>query len=294
MNNRLAQHLTTWKAWYALFAIPALIIGSLLMALGGAAEGAHESATTAMKGLMVPLQFIAFAVLSLGFIALFARRWPTTRDLGLTRGLDKGAIIVVLVVFVVSHAIFWLIGLVSPEDPGQAQRYFDESGFTGPLLPAVGAAVTSVILAPVCEELLYRGAMLRPIHDAIARRGSTTTAAIVAIAVSSVAFALPHLGDSLFGTQALAYVVTGAAFGIVYVMTGSMTAAMVSHSLQSWAAFSQILIFGRGDAYVSPIIWILILGCPLWVYLVARGLRAISPKGREVPEQRGELKAQRT
>ena len=49
-----------------------------------------------------------------------------------------------------------------------------------------------------------------------------------------------------------------------------------------------------GDAHVSPIIWILILGCPLWVYLVARGLRAISPKGREVPEQRGELKAQRT
>ena len=36
---------------------------------------------------------------------------------------------------------------------------------------------TVVILAPVCEELLYRGAILRPIHDALIRRGRSALVA---------------------------------------------------------------------------------------------------------------------
>lgn len=32
--------------------------------------------------------------------------------------------------------------------------------------------MASVILAPVCEELLYRGVVVRPVHDALARRGA--------------------------------------------------------------------------------------------------------------------------
>lgn len=71
--------------------------------------------------------------------------------------------------------------------------------------------------------------------------------------------------------------ITGITFGLVYVLTGSMTAAMVAHSLQSCFSFAQTLYFGRGDADVHPILWILVLGCPLWVYLVARALRAVFP-----------------
>ena len=40
------------------------------------------------------------------------------------------------------------------------------------LLPAVAVVVASVILGPVCEELLYRGVVVRPVHDALARRGA--------------------------------------------------------------------------------------------------------------------------
>ena len=36
---------------------------------------------------------------------------------------------------------------------------------------------TVVILAPVCEELLYRGAIPRPIHDALIRRGRSALVA---------------------------------------------------------------------------------------------------------------------
>lgn len=55
---------------------------------------------------------------------------------------------------------------------------------------------------------------------------------------------------------------------------------MVSHSLQSCYAIAQVLIFGREDAAVSPILWILVLGCPIWVYFIARGLHAVFPRDR--------------
>lgn len=226
------------------------------------------------------MQFIAIAAVALGLIALVSRAWPTTRDLGLKRGLGLREIGLLLVVFVVSHGIYWLLSLGATPDPGQARRYFEETGLNGPLIPAVAAIVASVILAPVCEELLYRGAVLRPIHDALARRGRAWLGAVLGILASSALFAMPHLGGSLTGPQALSYLVTGIAFGLVYVLTGSMTAAMVSHSLQSCFAYAQILLLGRGDDHVSPIIWIIVFGCPLWTYLCARALHAIFPKGR--------------
>lgn len=90
----------------------------------------------------------------------------------------------------------------------------------------------------------------------------------------------PHLGGSLVGAQALSYVITGIALGVVYVLTGSMTAAMVSHAMQSWFSFGQILLFGHDGAAVSPVLWIIVAGCPLWVYLCASGLRAVLPRDR--------------
>lgn len=122
--------------------------------------------------------------------------------------------------------------------------------------------------------------MLRPIRDALARNGKPWLGAILGIAASSVLFAFPHLGGSLFGPEAAAYLVSGIAFGLVYVITGYMTAAMVSHSLQSCYAFSLVLLLGAGDHNVSPLLYVLVFGCPVWVYLWARGLRAVLPATR--------------
>jgi len=83
---------------------------------------------------------------------------------------------------------------------------------------------------------------------------------VLGILASTALIALPYLGGSLTGVEAISDLITGAAFGIVYVLTGSMTAAMFAHALQSWAAFGQVLVFGRGDAAVSPLIWVLALG----------------------------------
>lgn len=102
-----------------------------------------------------------------------------------------------------------------------------------------------------------------------------TLGAIIGIAVSSFAFALPHVED-IFSPVAASYLITGAAFGIVYVLTGSLTAAMVSHALQSCFSMAQVLLFGSAGASASN--YILVFGCPIFVFFIARLLAQVLPQ----------------
>ena len=243
--NRLTAHVTTWRAWYAVLAMSAFVLSSFAAVAGAA---------------FTPLSFLLFAALSLLFIAVASRRWPSRLDLGLRRGLTVRDIVVVLVVFAVTHLSFWLLGMVDGGAPGeQAARLFTETGLDGPLLPAV--VVSSVVLAPVCEEILYRGAMLRPLHDSLARRGRGL-GAVIGITVSTLFFAMPHLAEDTINVMSIAYLLTGAGLGLVYVLTGSLTGAMLGHSLQSMVVFGQVLIFG----------------CPIWVYLGSQLVRVMLPR----------------
>ncbi|MDO5685974.1 MAG: type II CAAX endopeptidase family protein [Neisseria sp.] len=267
--NRLAASNSGWKAWYFVLALLAFVLGSQLSLL-----------SQWFGAVITPVQFIAFSVLALWFVRLAARRWPTVEDLALKRTLSWHDIGWIAAVFVVTHAVFQLLswGMSTDEQRQQAVQYFNELGFENGTFYAVMMVLASVICAPVCEELLYRGIILRSAHDALARKIPLLAATVAAVLFSALLFALPHLGDSLLNRFAVAYLISGIGFGLVYVQTGSLTAAMVSHSLQSCYAFATILLFGRGDAAVSPMIYLLVFACPLWTYLCARLLWRILPK----------------
>lgn len=138
----------------------------------------------------MPVQFLTFAVLALVFLALVARRRPTADDLALKAGLTRRDLLVIAIVFVVTHVLFWLLGFATQSQENQAVAYFRELKLDGPLIASIATIVSTVILAPVCEEILYRGAILRPLHDALARRGRATLGAVVGILVSAVMFAM--------------------------------------------------------------------------------------------------------
>lgn len=258
-RDALLRRRTDWKWWYAALGVLALVVGSnasLLLQLAG-----EEAA----RLLAAPAAFIGMAMLALLLVRIASRRWPTATDLGLTPGFGARDAAIVGVVFVVSHVLFWLLGKLEPAMQSQdAGVLFREYGLDRGGMAAIVAIVSAAVLAPVCEELLYRGVILRALHDSIARRGRIALAVVVSTLVSALLFAMPHLGDELLNPVALAYLLTGVAFSLVYVLTGSLTAAMVSHSLQSCVAFAQILLMGRGDAEVSPLVYLIVFGCPLW------------------------------
>lgn len=169
MQNGPAAGLTTWKAGYAIFAVPVLITGSTVAVLGELAGS--QAAREALNSLLMPVQSAAIVVLVLGSIALFARKAPTVEDLGLRRGLSGRDALVVLVVFAVTYLRFRLLAFVPVQDTDTATEIFAEMKLDSPLLPATVVVVASLIGAPVCGDLLCRGAVLRPIHDHLARGG---------------------------------------------------------------------------------------------------------------------------
>lgn len=279
-TNRLIAIKTNWKAWYAILALLAVILGSQLSFITQIADALPLSASVQefFTIAATPFQFIGFSVIALFFIRLASRKWPTVEDLGLTTTISLKEIGLLLVVFLVTHLFFKVLFLGDAGDNAQAVQFFEELGLTNGLPYAFAMVASSVLLAPVSEELLYRGLILRAIHDGLLPKLPPPAAALAALLISAALFAMPHLGDSLFNKMALAYLVTGLAFGFVYLRTGSLTAAMVSHSLQSCYAFANVLLYGKGSAPVSPLIYLLVFFCPLWTYCCARLLYALLPK----------------
>lgn len=92
--------------------------------------------------------------------------------------------------------------------------------FLNYMLHPGGLFLKAVILAPLGEELLYRGLILQ-----LARR---YLPAWGAIALSTVIFAVPHASMG-FGTAVLALMM-GTALGWLVVRSGSLLASMLCHS----------------------------------------------------------------
>lgn len=132
MQNRLAEHLTTWKFWYAIPAAASLLLSSLLPVIASFVIDPDSPSAASTMALLIPLQFIAFALLALGFIALVEKKWPTTRDLGLTRGFSMRSIIVVAVGFSVSHLLFWLLAFGAPISGSRPSHTSRKPNWAGP------------------------------------------------------------------------------------------------------------------------------------------------------------------
>lgn len=92
--------------------------------------------------------------------------------------------------------------------------------FLNYMLHPGGLFLKAVILAPLWEEIFYRGLILQ-----LARRYLPTWGAI---AVSALIFALPHASMG-FGTAVLALLM-GTALGWLVVRSGSLLASMLCHA----------------------------------------------------------------
>ena len=94
-----------------------------------------------------------------------------------------------------------------------------------------GALLAPVVLAPVIEELFFRGLLLRAVRGAL--RGNQVLATILAIAVSGAAFALVHVllvpSVPAFAAVGLSSLIFGLAAATIAVLTGRLGGAIIAH-----------------------------------------------------------------
>lgn len=146
-------------------------------------------------------------------------------------------------VTIVLQAII-LSGFMSIDISPLSEDYITEPD----LCPSYLAAtfITSVILAPIAEELMFRGVILRRLSAVSGR---------FAIIVSAMCFGLMH-GNLL---QAILGFILGLIFGYAAVKTGSLILPIIGHMCMNFMAVSNEFVEYFGGEELASSVWTLTL-----------------------------------
>ena len=216
----------------SLLVIP-LFIWAILVVLSGPADAAERLDQATPTFLSHPATLAGVSLVFCWAIMLYIREKAEVpfRELFPLRSVGLAfwppVVLTLLGVFIVVVQVNSLMSMVLPL-PEWLKEIF-ETLVGGPLW---GALLAVVIVAPLTEELLFRGVILRGLllHYSAPK----------AIIASSLMFGLVHLNP----WQAVGAVVLGGLFGWWYVRTRSLTLCIFGHAFNNLVA---VLLFRFGD-----------------------------------------------
>jgi membrane protease YdiL (CAAX protease family) len=245
--ERDALDTPAWPAWApfgALFVGVAIaFVGATVVYLVAMATGWRgHGQTPAMTIAATAIQDVGFVVGVVGIAAATAGR-PSAAQLGLRRIRLVRALGWVVATYLAFQAFAVLYGLVVHTT--QKQEILSELGAARSSTYLVLSAVLVCVLAPIAEELLFRGFFF-----AALRRAMPTLAAA---AVTGVVFGLVHVIGTPFALIA-PLAALGFALCLLYLKTRSLIPCMVLHSLNNAIAFAVALKWSAGGTVALVIV----------------------------------------
>ena len=198
-----------------------IVAGLVLATIGFAITGDNPASPGALtEGLSFIGQFGGWV----GLMVLVSRRkgrGTLRADFGFVVELRDAWVIAVGVVLEIALVLLVnpLVNLARNQHQDVVKELQDSRGVKLALI-----ALVAGLVAPVCEELLFRGLLLR----ALRRR----TTPVAAVAISALAFALAHpLLDPALGTWAVvpALFAMGAVSGVMALRTGTLSRSIFLH-----------------------------------------------------------------
>jgi membrane protease YdiL (CAAX protease family) len=193
--------------------IAAVVIADSLLDAGQA----YEDNAAAFAVILIP----SMIIVELFFLAVAFWFGPRKYKLGIAalglRSPVRGAAWLPLALALVGLGIVYgydgLMSLLGVSGDASPDEVFENAG------PFLVVAVGAIVLAPVVEEVFFRGFVFGGIN--------TRHGLMVATLVSSLAFSVAHL--SVYGL--LPYAAIGALFAGAYAYSGSLKATVVAHCL---------------------------------------------------------------
>jgi membrane protease YdiL (CAAX protease family) len=156
-----------------------------------------------------------------------------------------------------------LFGAVRALAPAPLVERFDLSRlFGGPLALQLAFAVAASVVAPLCEEVAFRGHLASALHSRHRPAG--------AIAASAALFALLHL-DPLRGPSLL---LLGALYGWLAWRSGSIWPAVVAHAVNNAVASALALTLGAAPPSEEPALAAALGGVAIGALAVALAVAA--------------------
>jgi CAAX protease family protein len=214
-----------WAPWLALVALVTgfgitIVVGLFVFAVASAA-GVRDDAPGLNIGLTL-VQNVALVGAALFFAAMGSGGRPAAADFGLRRSRfwhTVGLLVAVWVGFLILSAIW--AALVSLD---QQQELPEELGADGPLLNVLAVVVLVTVVAPLGEELFFRGFFFGALRN---WRGPWPAAVLTGLVFGGV-----HVGSSPFG-YLVPLMIFGAGLCLLYEWTGSLYPTIALHALNN-------------------------------------------------------------
>lgn len=218
-----------------IFALPNLLTGIALLVLDGFTLDNGAGALAPTPGPLIATLILQLGVIAIALLPLLASGRPYARLMGPTRwtlpmwglGLVIG-IGTAIVTYTINAIVVLIAGVDEPVEQGLTQVV------TAGGLVTVLAVTLAVVVAPIGEEIIFRGVL----HRAVAEKAGFLVGAII----SSALFALVHLEVILsqpFGLVGL--FVVGFLLAWAYHLTGSLIVPILGHAVYN--AISVGLVF---------------------------------------------------
>ena len=246
------------------------MLGIFVIVIAGAFGASTDDPPPGINIGLTIGQNLALVGAAYGFALLFGR--PAASDFGLRRApirRSAGLLVAVWVGFFVLSAI-WAVALGLDE----TQDLPDELGANGPLFNVLAVVVLITVIAPLGEELFFRGFFF----GALRNWHGPWLAAILTGAV----FGLIHTGSSPVG-----YLVPLAFFGIglclLYEWTGSLYPSIALHALNNSIALGANLDWSWQIPVMMVGSTIAALACA-WLLARALGARDTAPPVAPAPQ----------
>jgi len=238
MTAETTEPRTPWGLWatlgWVLLAFVLSAIAGFVVVLIWRPEAIMSGGADMLKdGPLISITTVASAIVQVGTLALAAKlaRWPVGEYLGLVRPAVRPALIAiaVMIVFLLAYdALTYLLGR-DVVTPFQVDTYRTaRDGGTLPLL-----WLTFVIVAPVAEEIMFRGFLFRGWVR-------SEQSAIPGILIISALFAAIHVQYDWFGMLQVFFI--GLLLAIARWRSGSTLLTILMHVLINFWATVQSMI----------------------------------------------------
>jgi membrane protease YdiL (CAAX protease family) len=259
-----------WPAWTApialLIGLVLAAVASLVIDLPALALGANVSSSHTPPGLTIADTFVQDLgfVLAAVYCAQLGGRKVRAWQFGLRRPdrgwwLAGGLILVLLVAFLLL-SLAWSEAFHPSEE-----KLLDQLGSNeGTALLLLSAALTCVV-APICEELLFRGFIFTALRN---WRGTLPAALITAVLFGGV-----HVGSAP-ALDLVPLAALGFGLCLLYRHTGSLYPCIAAHSLNNSLAFSSL----ESWSWQAPLLMVAAVAAIAAVVSAAKRLGLIVPQ----------------